>query len=401
MAKRTKRPAHRKSAKCKPSANRNASKGAAKALSGSPRATSKATVRKANRKPPRACGPVRKPPKRSQGPAPGTRGGEAGPLTARYRPARLADLFGQPAAVEILRSFVANPARGAFLFHGESGVGKTATAWSLAAELGCDPDWGGVLEIPSGNQDGAAVRELLRSLTLRPLGGTGWKVAIINEADRMTEQAEATWLDGLERLPAKTVVIFTTNNLRCMSERFIRRCEVIEFESASDEFRAGMEALIRKVWKAETGRDLAAIPEGLGKFEVDDDRYSIGLALQQIAAYVRSGRDLPSRVAVPFIREPAPAASAGRRPAARAGRHCCHDYDSRPACSAKAEEAESAEAATDAPVINGRRLEAGPQRIGYRVKCQACGTWVKPGDLARWVRQVGTKTRWRHAACSN
>jgi DNA polymerase III delta prime subunit len=48
--------------------------------------------------------------------------------------------------------------------------------------------------------------------------GSGWKVVIINEADRMTPQAEVMWLDGLEKLPAKTVVVFTTNNpLLCTS----------------------------------------------------------------------------------------------------------------------------------------------------------------------------------------
>ena len=85
------------------------------------------------------------------------------------------------------------------MFHGASGVGKTATAWALAAEAGMRSGLGGMGEIPSGTQDEAKAREFLRSLSLRPLGGSGWKVAIVNEADHMTPQAEATWLDGLER----------------------------------------------------------------------------------------------------------------------------------------------------------------------------------------------------------
>ena len=251
------------------------------------------------------------------------RPGESGPLTARYRPERLAGLFGQPAIVETLRGFVAKPCPTAFVFHGASGVGKTAAAAALAGELGCDPDWGGVLEIPSGNQDGAAVRELLKSLSLRPLGGSGWKVAIINEADRMTEQAEATWLDGLERLPPKTVVIFTTNNVRRMTDRFVRRCELVEFDSTSEAFREGLEELVRLVWKAETGRELETIPEGLGKFESADDRYSIGLALQQIAPYARTGQDLPAKFAVPFIRGSSPAPACNhKKPAAPAASGC-------------------------------------------------------------------------------
>jgi DNA polymerase III delta prime subunit len=127
---------------------------------------------------------------------------------------------------------VAAPHSNAFIFAGSSGVGKTAAAWALAKDLGCDPDWGGVVEIPSGTQDGRAVEDLLRRMHLRPMGGSGWKVVIINEADRMTPQAEVMWLDGLEKLPSKTVVVFTTNNLHKLTDRFIRRCEVQRFDDA-------------------------------------------------------------------------------------------------------------------------------------------------------------------------
>ena len=52
----------------------------------------------------------------------------------------------------------------------------------------------------------------------------------------MTPQAEAMWLDGLEKLPAKVVVVFTTNNLHQLTDRFIRRCEVQRFDATSDAF---------------------------------------------------------------------------------------------------------------------------------------------------------------------
>jgi len=62
-----------------------------------------------------------------------------------------------------------------------------------------------VVDIPSGTQDVRAVEDLLRRMHLRPMAGSDWKVVIINEADRMTRQAEVMWLDGLrmEKAPGQ------------------------------------------------------------------------------------------------------------------------------------------------------------------------------------------------------
>jgi hypothetical protein len=246
------------------------------------------------------------------------------------------------------------------IFAGPSGVGKTAAALAIAADLECDPDWGGISEIASGMQNGQAVDNLLRSLRLRPLAGSGWKVAIINEADRMTEQAEAVWLDGLEHLSTKTVVIFTTNNLGKLSPRFVRRCEVYHFDGSSTAFRAAMAKLIRQVWKSETGKPLGTLPEGLGRFEECDDAYSIGLALQQITPYLRTGDSLPERFGVPMIR------------------------NSQPTCDKSTDDEEN--------------RPDGPMVARYRVRCQICGEWIQRKEEARHHSRK-TKWRWCHARC--
>ena len=61
--------------------------------------------------------------------------------------------------------------------------------------------------------------------------------------------------------------------------------------------------VVSQVWKRETGNDLDTIPQDLGKFEKAGDEYSIGLALQQIAPYLRTGDSLPASFAVPIVRE--------------------------------------------------------------------------------------------------
>jgi hypothetical protein len=276
-------------------------------------------------------------------------------LTGKYQPSRLSGLVGQPKIVSSLRSFLKAPASAVFIFAGPSGVGKTAAAWTIAAELGCDPDWGGVTEIPSGTQDGRAVEDLLHSLRLKPLGGSGWKVAIINEADRMTENAEIMWLDGLEHLTEKTVVIFTTNNLHNLLDRFIRRCEVYEFDGSSKGFRNAMGRLVKRVWKLETGRALKTIPEGLGRFEACDNAWSIGLALQQIAPYARSNTDLPERFGVPMIRD-------------------------------------------DDHKANGKNGK-GTTRAQYKVLCRKCLKWIEPGETIKVHPHKTQKNQWQHANC--
>ncbi len=93
-------------------------------------------------------------------------------LTDRHRPRTLADLVGQRAAVEQLRSFAAAPYSAAFLLEGPTGVGKTPAALALAAELGA-VEFGGLHHIRSGEQDAEAVAMALDSLRFTPWGSCG------------------------------------------------------------------------------------------------------------------------------------------------------------------------------------------------------------------------------------
>ena len=187
----------------------------------------------------------------------------AGPLTERYRPISLDAIWGQEAPVKVLRRFAAKPYPTAFIFDGETGTGKTSAALALAAAVGCDlsqkpSEFGGVQTIASGEQSADAVREAYRQMFLCPWHGSGWKVVIVNEADRMARPAETIWLDVLEAIPARTVIIFTTNEPDRLSQRFRDRCTRLAFESDADKLRASATAFATAVWKAETGKQPAA-----------------------------------------------------------------------------------------------------------------------------------------------
>jgi len=110
--------------------------------------------------------------------------------------------------------------------------------------------------IASGEQSAEAVRDAYRQLHLIPWSGSGWKVVIVNEADRMARPAETIWLDVLEAVPARTVIIFTTNEADRLSQRFLDRCTRLAFESDAGKLACFARQFAAAVWKHETGKAL-------------------------------------------------------------------------------------------------------------------------------------------------
>jgi DNA polymerase III delta prime subunit len=182
-----------------------------------------------------------------------------GPLTERQRPRTLDMLFGQDSVVAWLRNFAANPYPAAFIFDGETGTGKTSAALCLAAAIGCDvaarpQEFGGVHVVASGEQTADTVRDLHRRMWQSPFSGSGWKVVIVNESDRMHQAVEPIWLDRLEQLPPRTVIVFTTNYPAKLSQRFRDRCGRIAFEGDAAILEPAAIRLAEHVWKEETGK---------------------------------------------------------------------------------------------------------------------------------------------------
>jgi len=184
-------------------------------------------------------------------------------LCEKYAPKGWDEILGQEDAVAQLRAFADEPYATAFLFAGGSGVGKTASARVLARELGCaveSGEMGGLFEIASGEQTAESVRRTLEKLRLRPLLGSGWRVLIVNEADRMNRPAEIVWLDALEHIPPKTVIVFTTNEPERLSQRFRNRCEEVVFTDDTHDLAPAVQQLLERIWYAETGERVCPIP---------------------------------------------------------------------------------------------------------------------------------------------
>jgi hypothetical protein len=192
-------------------------------------------------------------------------------LTEKHRPKTLADVYGQGYVVSQLTAFLDNPYSCGMLFHGRTGTGKTSAAHALAGELGIDipeGEWGGWFTISAGDQTADMVRETIRKARTTPMGSkNGYRMILVDEADRMGKPVRYLWLSMLEDLPPKTIVVFTTNHKADFEDRFIDRIgsDCYEFAHDGPTLLQDAQGLIRSVWERETGSadgapDAASVP---------------------------------------------------------------------------------------------------------------------------------------------
>ena len=225
-------------------------------------------------------------------------------LLTKYRPRHLGELLGQPWASQQLQLFAANPYPAAFLFEGDTGTGKTSAALLLAEALGVDvaqAEFGGLHQIASGEQTGETVRRKMDAMNIRLFTGSGWKVLIVNEADAMTPNAAFVWLDALENLPPKTVVIFTTNAIGRLPRRLRDRCEVLTFLSSYLLLRPCLQELTNRIWTEEGCAGSPPDVETLG-LACENGNASFRRLVQALTPLLRAG---VSESAVPAPLPPA------------------------------------------------------------------------------------------------
>ena len=111
---------------------------------------------------------------------------------------------------------------GAYLFHGPEMIGKKMFALELAAEFA------GPEDITMITPDIDAVREMKRFFSLTPLNGV-YKVAIIDDAHRLTDEAQNALLKILEEPSASSIVILVTSHMDELLPTIVSRCHQLFF----------------------------------------------------------------------------------------------------------------------------------------------------------------------------
>lgn len=172
-------------------------------------------------------------------------------------------IAGQPVAVRLLKnSLRTGRVAHAYLFHGPEGTGKRKAALNLAKALNCQsgarPGIPGNSPVPGSADDACekclscrkieggnhpdvhlvapagayhrieAMRELQKSVWLRPNEGR-YHIILLEEADRLRDEAANSLLKILEEPPGLAVFILLTSNPAALLPTITSRCQPVSF----------------------------------------------------------------------------------------------------------------------------------------------------------------------------
>jgi DNA polymerase-3 subunit gamma/tau len=168
----------------------------------------------------------------------------------KYRPARFADVIGQPQVTQTLKNAIrSNQLAQAFLFCGPRGVGKTTSARILAKVINCenitsDIEACDVCQSCVSFNDNASlnvheldaasnnsvddIRALVEAVRFAPQNGKK-KIYIIDEVHMLSTAAFNAFLKTLEEPPAHAIFILATTEKHKIIPTILSRCQIFDF----------------------------------------------------------------------------------------------------------------------------------------------------------------------------
>ncbi|MEM0073174.1 MAG: replication factor C small subunit [Thermoplasmatales archaeon] len=201
----------------------------------------------------------------------------------KYRPKKLDDIVGQKIVVDRLKSYVQQKNLPHLLFAGPSGTGKTTAAIVLARELYGEQWRENFLELNASDDRGIKmVRETVKEYSrIMPSNTLGFKILFLDEADYMTDEAQAALRRTMENFTKTTRFIISCNYSSKIIEPIQSRTAIFRFKAIPTE---DMINLLSSILKNE-GRefDRKAL-EVIGEVSYGDLRKAINM-LQVAATY--------------------------------------------------------------------------------------------------------------------
>ena len=148
----------------------------------------------------------------------------------KYRPQTLDEYVGNETIKNKIADYLKQGSIQNLLFHGVAGTGKTTLAKLIAKNLNCD-----LLYINASDERGIdTIREKIIPFA-SSMSFNDVKIVILDEADYITPQAQATLRNTIESCSKTTRFIFTCNYLERIISPLQSRCQTFEITPPSKE----------------------------------------------------------------------------------------------------------------------------------------------------------------------
>jgi replication factor C small subunit len=146
----------------------------------------------------------------------------------KYRPQVLEQYVGNEMIKNKISDYIEQGSIQNLLFHGVAGTGKTTLAKLITNNINCD-----LLYINASDERGIdTIRDKIIPFA-SSMGFGGVKIVILDEADYITPQAQATLRNTMESFSGNTRFILTCNYLERIISPLQSRCQTLEIKPPS------------------------------------------------------------------------------------------------------------------------------------------------------------------------
>ncbi len=155
----------------------------------------------------------------------------------KYRPKTLDEVSGQKEIVERLKTYAAAKSLPHLLFTGTAGIGKTTCAVALARELFGDTWSMNFRELNASDERGIDVvrTQIKQFARTSPLGDAEFKVLFLDEADALTNDAQAALRRTMENYAETCRFILSCNYSSKIIDPIQSRCAIYRFRPLTEE----------------------------------------------------------------------------------------------------------------------------------------------------------------------